>query len=81
MVVALGAGSFVYLKKKRANQPGSLESSPEQLKQQLLLDIARLDDDFESSKIEKETYAKLRAEMKSQLVGLMQGSKEESGRV
>ena len=66
--------------KKRNPQPVSLESSPEQLKRRLLLDIAGLDDDFESGKIEKETYTKLRAERKSQLVGLMQSSKEESGR-
>ena len=81
LFLVLGAGGgFVYMMKKRNPQPVSLEGSPEQLKRQLLLDLARLDDDFESGKIEKETYTKLRAERKSQLVGLMQGSKEESGR-
>ena len=64
--------------KKRNPQPVSLESSPEQLKRRLLLDIAGLDDDFESGKIEKETYTKLRAERKLQLIGLMQGSKDDS---
>jgi len=49
------------------------------LKQELLIEIAELDDDFESGKIKKETYSKLRAEMKSQLVELMQDSQEESG--
>ena len=81
VVVLGGGGGFIYLMKKRTIQPVRLGNSPEQLRRQLLLDIAGLDDDFESGKIEKETYTKLRAERKSQLVELMQGSEEESDRV
>ena len=80
MAVLGGGAGFVYMMKKRNPQPVRLEGSPEEVKRQLLLDIARLDDDFESGKIEKETYTKLRAERKSRLVGLMQGSQEESDR-
>jgi len=80
VVLAAGGGAgFVYLLKKRNLQSVSLENNPEQLKQELLIEIAELDDDFESGKIKKETYSKLRAEMKSQLVELMQDSQEESG--
>ena len=81
LLVVLGVGGgFIYLMKRKNRQMVSLENSPEQLRRRLLLDIAGLDDDFESGKLEKETYTKLRAERKSQLVELMQGSKEESGR-
>jgi len=80
MVVLGGGAGFVYMMKKKNPQQVSLEGSPEGTGGQLLLEIAGLDDDFENGKIEKENYTKLRAEKKSRLVGLMQGSQEESDR-
>lgn len=80
LIVLVVGGSFIYLKKKKSLQAVSIDGRPDQLKQRLLLELADLDDDFEDGRIEKDTYAKLRAEKKAQLVGLMQNSKEESDR-
>ena len=74
-VVVLGAGgAFAYMMKRKGLQAVGISSSPDEMRQQLLLDIAKLDDDFEGGRIEKEAYTKLRAEKKTQLVGLMQSS-------
>ncbi|MBI2850462.1 MAG: hypothetical protein HYX80_05395 [Chloroflexi bacterium] len=75
-LIALGAaGGFMYLMKRRSLQTVSVESQPpDELRQQLLLEMARLDDDFESGKIEKEAYTRQRAEKKSQLLRLVAGS-------
>lgn len=78
MVVLGVAGGLAYLRKKQTLRPVRIAESADRMRQRLLLELAGLDDDFESGKIEKETYRKLRAEKKAQLVELMQGLKEES---
>ena len=79
LVVAIGGGiTFIYLFKKRNQEPVKAGLTDEDMKQQLLTDIARLDDDFESGSIEKAVYTRIRAEKKAQLVRLMQSSKGES---
>jgi hypothetical protein len=74
----VGAG-FVYLRRKRRLQPVSPEDSLDRRRQKLLVELAQLDDDFGSGKIPEESYRRLRAERKQQLVELMQGAKEERG--
>ena len=76
VVLVVGSG-FVYLLRKRRLQPVSPEYNPDQIRQRLLVEIAQLDDDFESGRIPEEAYRRSRAERKSQLVKLMRMSKEE----
>ncbi len=79
-VILLGLGfSFAYLVKKRKFQPVSREDSPEEVRQRFLIQLAQLDDDFESGEIAEEDYRKLRAEGKIHLVELMQRAKDEKG--
>lgn len=81
ILVVLGTGfGFVYLMRKRRLQPVSSEDSLDQKRQRLLIELAHLDDNFEGGKVQEEVYRRLRAEKKSQLVVLMQRSKEESDR-
>ena len=75
VVITLGAGS-VYLLRKRGLQPVSPEDSLNQKKQELLVELAQLDDDFEDGKIQREAYLRLRAEKKSELVALIHKSRE-----
>ena len=69
-------GYFLGLRKERL-QPVNLEDSIDQSKQKLFVELAELDDDFEDGRIPEETYRKLRAEKKAQLIALMQRQKEE----
>jgi hypothetical protein len=62
---------------ERKLQPAKAEDLPDS--QRLLTEIAQLDDDLESGKIDESVYRKLRAEKKSQLVILMQRAKGKSG--
>ncbi|MFC2014765.1 hypothetical protein ACFLUP_02095 [Chloroflexota bacterium] len=74
-VIVLGIGfSFAFLTKKRNLQIVSREDNPEEVKQRFLIQLAQLDDDFESGKIAEEDYKRLRAEGKIYLVELMQSS-------
>jgi hypothetical protein len=75
VVITLGAGSG-YLLRKRGLQPVSPEDSLNQKKQELLVELAQLDDDFEDGKIQGEAYRRLRAEKKSELVALVHKSRE-----
>jgi hypothetical protein len=77
MVLILVSGS-VYILRRRKLQPVRSESSPEE-RQQLLLELAQLDDEFDSGKIREDVYHKLRAEKKSQLATLMQRQEKSSG--
>lgn len=72
-----GFGLAYYLLRQRRLQPVAPEDNLSQQKQRLLLEISRLDDDFEDGKIDEETYRRLRAEKKSQLLSLMR--REKSG--
>lgn len=77
-LVVLAAGfTFVYLMRKRRLQPVSDEGGLSVTKQQLLAEIAKLDDDFEDGRISEETYRRLRAEKKAGLIELVQRQKEE----
>ena len=76
--VLAGGFGFSYLLRKRRLEQVTPEDSLLQGRHKLLVDLARLDDDFESGEITEEVYRRLRAERKAQLVELMQRSKEES---
>lgn len=75
----VGAG-FVYRMKKRQLQPVSPEDSLDQMRQRLLVELAQVDNDFDSGRITEGDYRRLRAERKQQLVELMQRAKEERGK-
>lgn len=77
LALAVLAGGFVfsYLLRKRRLQPVKTKAGPD--RQKLLVELAQLDDEFESGKIDEEVYRRLRAKKKSQLVALMQ--KKSSG--
>lgn len=64
--------------RKRKLQPVSLEDGPDRKRQRLIVELAQLDDDFEGGKIAEEAYHRLRAAKKSQLVELIEKSKEKS---
>jgi hypothetical protein len=79
-LVLLTAGfGFSYLMRKKRLRPVSLQGSLAQKRQRLLVELAQLDDDFEVGKIQEESYHRLRARRKAQLIELTQGSKEKSG--
>ncbi len=73
--VLVGGFGFSYLLRKRRLQPVRAKASPD--RQKLLVELAQLDDEFESGKIDEEVYRRLRAKKKSQLVALLQ--KKNSG--
>ena len=79
LIVLVAGSGFVYRLRKRRLQPASPEDSPNQVRQRLLVELAHLDDDFEAGKMPEESYRRLRAERKAQLVELMKGPKEENG--
>lgn len=68
--------SFGYLRKGRKLQPVKVDSSPEQKTQRALIELAQLDDDFAAGKINEESYRRLRAQKKSQLIALIKRTKE-----
>ena len=70
-LLALGSVFGYTMRRKKAQPAGPV--SPERQKQQLLADIARLDDDFEAGKIAEESYRQQRADKKERLTKLMQG--------
>ncbi|MDP3879947.1 MAG: carboxypeptidase-like regulatory domain-containing protein [Dehalococcoidales bacterium] len=71
LVVLTGGFSLSRLLKKRQLQPVPAGDTLEQRRERLLGELARLDDDFDSGKINEAAYRKLRAERKSQLVKLL----------
>jgi len=80
-LAAFGAGvafASVYLRRKGRLQQVSSRDSLDQRRKRLLVDLAKLDDDFEDGKIPEDVYRKLRAARKAQLVKLMQRRKEEN---
>ena len=70
VVIALGAGSF-YLLRRRGLQLVGHEYNLNRKKQELLIGLAQLDDDFEDGNIQGDAYRRLRAEKKSELVALV----------
>ena len=79
-VVLIVAGGFAYYMRKRSPQPVTAGGNDEDVRQALLSEIAKLDDDFEGGSIEKESYERLRTEKKALLVRLMQNSPEARSR-
>ncbi|MFC1987545.1 hypothetical protein ACFLVH_03260 [Chloroflexota bacterium] len=78
-LLLLVSGSVsVYILQKRRLQPVRLESRPPE-REELLAELARLDNDFDSGQIDEEVYQRLRTEKKSQLVTLMQRTKKSRG--
>ena len=56
-----------------------IEDNLDLMRQRLLVELAQLDDNFESGKIPEDAYRRLWAERKVQLVEPMQRSEEEGG--
>jgi hypothetical protein len=77
-LVVFGGFGFVFLRRRRRLQPVSPKDSIDQRRQKLLVEIARLDDDFEGGRIPEEVYQRQRARRKAQLVELMQDFKGSS---
>ena len=78
--VALAGGfGIIYTLRKKQPQPALTEAGPEQIKQKLLTELAQFDDDYESGKIDEESYQKQRARTKSRLVNIMQSAERHSG--
>jgi hypothetical protein len=69
---------FGYTMRRRKTQPAGA-TSPERQKQQLLADIARLDDDYEAGRITEESYRQQRVGKKGRLTKLMQGPRGQGG--
>ncbi len=82
LTLAVLAGGFGLSRrfKKGQLQPVPVKSNSEQERQKLLVALAKLDDDFESGKVQQEVYQRQRAEKKSQLVTLERRPKESRGR-
>ena len=79
-VVALVLGfGIVLFRRNKQTQPVRASSSLEQQKQKLLVEIARLDDTFESGSMSQTEYNKIRTEKKAQLLSLLQRAKGKSG--
>ncbi|MFC1943217.1 carboxypeptidase-like regulatory domain-containing protein [Chloroflexota bacterium] len=78
-LVVLGAAfGFVYLARKGRRQPVRVRVSLQESRQQLLVELAQLDDEFEAGGIPEEVYRRLRVEKKASLVELTQRLKGES---
>lgn len=81
--LAVLAGGFV-LTQRRNRKAGPLKAAPadnfSRKRQRLLSELARLDDEFEAGNISQEVYKKQRAEKKAQLVELMRGARDVSGK-
>ncbi|MDP2730624.1 MAG: carboxypeptidase-like regulatory domain-containing protein [Dehalococcoidales bacterium] len=73
-MAALGSG-FVFFYLKRRREPQSVQVSYARVEENLLAEIARLDDDYEGGRIAESAYRRLRAQKKAQIVKLMQSSK------
>jgi len=71
-------GYFYYARNKKL-QPVKIEDSTENTREKLLMELARLDDDYQSGKIGEEDYRKLRTTKKSQLVKVIQSPGERRG--
>ncbi len=77
VVLALGF-SVIYLFRKR-KLPSAKVEAEQPMEQDLLVELARLDDDFEDGNIGEDAYHRLRDEKKAQLAALMQEQEESRG--
>ncbi len=76
VVLVGGSGIGYWMRRRSAQQPVRARSAPAagnlaQRKQKLLMELARLDDDFEAGQIAEDVYRRSRAQRKAELVGLM----------
>ncbi|MFC2003288.1 hypothetical protein ACFLV4_05030 [Chloroflexota bacterium] len=78
LIVLMSGFVFIYLLRKKRPQPGIAKDNLSQTKRRLLIELAQLDDEFEAGRISEDVYCKLRKVRKTQLLELMQKSKEES---
>ncbi|MFC1873992.1 hypothetical protein ACFLYX_01685 [Chloroflexota bacterium] len=76
LVLMIAGTILVYQMRKNKLQPKPqpvrTKGNPARRKQGLLVELARLDDDFEDGKIPEETYRRLRAQKKTELSKLIQ---------
>lgn len=70
------AFGLIYVKRRRI-QPASREGDLAGVKQKLLIELAKLDDDFDSGKIDESDYRKLREKKKALLAEIMKGEGSE----
>ncbi|MBI4188586.1 MAG: hypothetical protein HY529_05205 [Chloroflexi bacterium] len=77
-IVGLSVSSVLLVRRRRL-QPVLSRDNGELNQQRLLVELAQLDDDFEGGQIPEDSYRKLRAEKKSQLVSLMQRPEKNRG--
>jgi hypothetical protein len=68
LAIVFGGFLFIFILRRRKLVVEVLVESTGKAYQEALVELARLDDDFEDGKIEKEVYLRLRAEKKSQLM-------------
>ncbi len=75
VVLVLGMLTFgfglIYLLRRKRLQPVSPGEHLDQMRQSLLVELARLDDEFEAGKIPEESYRRLRQVKKAQLVEMV----------
>ena len=72
--IARDSTGFGYLLRCKKQQP-VMRESVEQVKQRLIVELAQLDDDFASRRIDEKTYLKQRSVAKARLIELMMQSK------
>lgn len=80
VLVVLSAGfGFLYMTKRTRNLPAAVPvaaaDNPGQQRQKLLIEMAQLDDNFESGKITRDNYQKQRSARKAKLIELEQNNK------
>ncbi len=75
---ALAVGLVAVFLFRRKPRPAAIPAGNTR-REELLADLAFLDDDFEAGNISEEAYQKLRATLKADLVSLMQDSDTETG--
>ncbi|MBI2831574.1 MAG: carboxypeptidase regulatory-like domain-containing protein [Chloroflexi bacterium] len=80
-VASLAAAFGVIMLRRKKPQPAASLNSARQKEEQLLLELARLDDDFEKGSIPEESYRKLRADRKAQLAALIRKPKGDAGKI
>lgn len=71
VVMVVGAISgYLFMRKKRP-QPVAQETDLDRKRQRLLVELARLDDDFKAGKIAEDNYRQRRQDVKARLIELM----------
>jgi|TARA_B100000315_G_C14561971_1_gene580975 hypothetical protein len=74
-----GFGLFYYLLRKKRPQQVRSVGNLSQRRQRLLVELAKLDDDFDVGKIQGKSYHRLRSVKKARLIQLMQEPQDKSG--